>query len=252
MAFKLPERYSKPKVETISGMDLSEYKKYLTGIKKLFNSYPELKSEIVNTGWLTLTEVGHGVLKSNSGNKIFTEDLPEELNGVKGEYGCASIQLSDIIFYNPSVIKNVVFARDDDLEKDIGAFSLSIYSLLDQKMSFPLKSCVPVMGSKSWSSPKELSKGTADSLSQVLRSIYYEIIPPAAISKLHMVGDNPVLSFYDKQGTTDYGLTAILLKEFNIIPIAEAYFICSENNDFQVSKVIAKKNKNNEYTLTIY
>ena len=58
-------------------MDLSEYKKYLTGIKKLFNSYPELKSEIVNTGWLTLTEVGHGVLKSNSGNKIFTEDLPE-------------------------------------------------------------------------------------------------------------------------------------------------------------------------------
>lgn len=118
-------------------------------------------------------------------------------------------------------------------------------------MSFPLKSCVPVMGSKSWSSPKELSKGTADSLSQVLRSIYYEIIPPAAISKLHMVEDNPVLSFYDKQGTTDYGLTAILLKEFNI-PIAEAYFICSENNDFQVSKVIAKKNKNNEYTLTIY
>ena len=251
MAFKLPERYSKPKVETISGMDLSDYKKYLTGIKKLFNSYSELKSEIVNTGWLTLTEAGHGVLKSDSGNKISTEDLPEELKGVKGEYGCASIQLSDIIFYNPNVIKNVVFARDDDLEKDIGAFSLSIYSLLDQKMSFSLKSCVPTIGSKSWSSPKDLSRGTTDSLSQILNGIYYSIVPPAAISKLHMVGDTPVFSFKDYQGNTDYGITAILLKEFNI-PIAEAYFICSENNDFEVSKVIAKKNKNGEYTLTIY
>ena len=66
-----------------------------------------------------------------------------------------------------------------------------------------------------------------------------------------MVGDTPVFSFKDYQGNTDYGITAILLKEFNI-PIAEAYFICSENNDFEVSKVIAKKNKNGEYTLTIY
>lgn len=191
------------------------------------------------------------MLKSDSGIKFPIEDLPEELEDIKGEYGVGSIQLSDIIFYNSDVIKNVIHVVDNDWEEDIEAFSISIYSLLDKKMSFPLKSCVPVMGSKSWSSPKELSKGTADSLSQVLRSIYYEIIPPAAISKLHMVEDNPVLSFYDKQGTTDYGLTAILLKEFNI-PIAEAYFICSENNDSQVSKVIAKKNKNNEYTLTIY
>lgn len=250
MAFKLPNK-PKIEVETISGMDLSDYKKYLTGIKKLFKSHPELKNELVSTGWLNIRDAGKGMLKSDSGIKFPIEDLPEELEDIKGEYGVGSIQLSDIIFYNSDVIKNVIHVVDNDWEEDIEAFSISIYSLLDKKMSFPLKSCVPVMGSKSWSSPKELSKGTADSLSQVLRSIYYEIIPPAAISKLHMVEDNPVLSFYDKQGTTDYGLTAILLKEFNI-PIAEAYFICSENNDSQVSKVIAKKNKNNEYTLTIY
>ena len=122
MAFKLPERYSKPKVETISGMDLSDYKKYLTGIKKLFNSYSELKSEIVNTGWLTLTEAGHGVLKSDSGNKISTEDLPEELKGVKGEYGCASIQLSDIIFYNPNVIKKCCLCKRRRFRKGYRSF----------------------------------------------------------------------------------------------------------------------------------
>ena len=251
MALQLPKRNKEEKEEArISGITLSSWRNYREATKELLSNTALMK-ELKDFGLLNFQAKNKNTLITSGGVEMPISQFPTAFkNAISGEYGLGNFSIDDIIFYNEDIAKNIAYAHEE-YDEYVGGYNLAIYSLLDKESSFDKELCIPKVGSKTWSKNKKLSNSLSPVLNQKLNEVIDNSKFACSIAKLHMNGKIPVLSFKDRIGSTDYGITEYLLKEYTM-SIKQVFFVLSEVKDFKVSDIIAKKHKDGEYTLTIY
>ena len=197
--------------------------------------------------------------KSDSGIIIPARDLPGVFSDCVGEYskGKGSIDISSLVFYKYNIATTICHA-ENSYDIYTKAYSITIENRLNKEISFDPSLCMPKYGDKAWSAEKKLPPSFCKKINSIIEGIvsekrvdrsYYN----CAICKLHMSGNEPVLSFKDAMGTSDYGLAAVILELFSF-PVREVYFVLYPNGGhaYRVSNVVRKLNKDGEYTVTIY
>lgn len=195
--------------------------------------------------------------KSDSGIIIPARDLPGVFSDCVGECGEGSIDISSLVLYKYDLATNICYA-ENSYDTYTEAYSITIGNSLNKEISFDPSLCMPKYGDKAWSAEKELPSSFCKKINSIIEGIvsekrvdrsYYD----CAICKLHMRGDEPVLSFRDAMGTSDYGLAAVILELFSF-PVREVYFVLSPKGVYVygVSNVVRKLNEDGEYTVTIY
>lgn len=209
--------------------------------------------------FLSITSIPARVLGdlyiSKRGTVIPASSLPAVFNDCVSEYGLGNISISSLIFYRYDVVKNVLY-MDKEYDNDLEVYTFTISSQLNESSSYEEYDYMPRWNSKTWGTEKVIPPRTADRMSSILVGIAEDeglegLSQDCDVCKLHMEGNKPILSLGGNKSDTDYGMTAVLLK-LCTFPVKEAYVILSSNNSYEVSKLVAKKEKDGEYTLTIY
>lgn len=247
----------------MSHIEKQEFNEIRKGVTTLITKYPELNKELKETGNLILqdhavsgekTVVGNSYI-STEGVIVPVDNLPAVFKDCVSEYGLGDINISSLIFYRYDVVKNVLY-MDKEYDSDLEVYTFTISSQLNESSSYEEYDYMPRWNSKTWGTEKVIPPRTADRMSSILVGIAEDeglegLSQDCDICKLYMEGNKPILSLGGNKSDTDYGMTAVLLK-LCTFPVKEAYFILSSNNSYEVSKLVAKKEENGEYTLTIY
>ena len=229
------------------------------GAKRLIANFPELGDMLKKMGFLKLengVDIDSGryslQFKMKGGDYFYPiEEIPTVFMNCIGITDCGTIAISDLIFYRYEVA-NRVLSMYEEYNNILQLDSIYILPLLNRD-SFDVNLFIPKAEDKNWSRAKKLQKEVCSKLSDIFLKISKNISDcEVFVCKLHMNKGTPVLSLTPSQfGNTDYGLTRVILSEYNFL-IKEVYFIVSQQRNCEFDSVIAKKNKDGEYTLSIY
>lgn len=193
--------------------------------------------------------------RSEDGLLIPTSGLPSVFSDCYSEYGMEEICVSSVVFYRDDVLKSIADCKFE-YEDSSRAYALSIIDKINRDISFAPEHYLPRFNNNEWSEKIELHRDSANELAELLMNVAYEAGVMSgenncAVCKLHMVGDNPVVSFKNKTGSEDYGVTPIVLDMWKF-PISEVYFVISSKNDYEFNSALRRLESNGEYTVTVY
>lgn len=252
--FQHPSKSNMKKLEPMIGhIELADWIKYRKGILNLSRKYPGIINETKNSenGELVLSCLNETWVVNGGILVISPEDMPPAIvKPLSGKLGIGTFSTDDILFYREDMVDRFVWASMN-WDGDIEGYDIYIHSLLDANTSFNYRLCVPTISNKVWSRAKVLSRELSFCINTILDELSAGFSFTCSIAKIHMYRDKPVLSFKNKIGTTDYGLTSIILENFKA-PIKEVYIILSEMYDYKIHNAVLKKHSDGEYTLTLY
>lgn len=252
--FQHPSKSNMKKLEPMVGhIEIADWREYRKGILNLSRKYPEIINETKNSenGELVLSCL-NGMWVVNGGILVISpEDIPSAIvKPLSGKLGMGTFSTDDTLFYREDMVDRFVWASMD-WDGEVEGYDICIHSLLDANTSFNYRLCVPTISNKVWSRAKVLSRELSFCINTILDELSGGFSFTCSIAKIHMYRDKPVLSFKNKIGTTDYGLTSIILENFEA-PIKEVYIILSEMYDYKIHNAVLKKHSDGEYTLTLY
>lgn len=219
-----------------TSLSLSEVRR---GVKELLSMYPGLKSEYRNGGIFIEYDDSRDAFYSKGGVRI--DKIPEVFEDCEGEYGNGTISIENILEYDETVFGELIVSEDSyDCHSECRSYLVGMFVRID----FNLKDFVPTVTSKSWGSVRKLPEGVGKYINKLIDDGVLSYV-----SRLHMVGDAPVVSVSSKHnGTDDYGLTEVILSWAGSTLIKEVYII---GYDY-VGSYIARKNSDGEFTITMF
>ena len=252
--FQHPSKSNMKKLEPmVDHIELVDWREYRKGILNLSHKYPGIINEIKNSenGELMLS-CFNGMWVVNGGILLIkSEDMPSAIvRQLSGKKGIGTFSTDDTLFYREDIVDRFVWASMD-WDGVIEGYNICMHSLLDDNTSFNYRLCVPTVSNKAWSKARVLSRELSFCINTILDELSNGFSFTCSIAKIHMYRDKPVLSFKNKIGTTDYGLTPIILENFEV-PIKEVYIIFSEMYGYKIHNAVIKKHSDGEYSLTLY
>ena len=217
-------------------IDVSEVR---NGVVELFKMCPSLYKEYKSGGIFLKFNEDMGCYISKGNCKV--HKLPDAFSDCIGEYGNGTISLDNIVEFDETVLSTIASYQksySDDIE------GYSYYVGLSERIGFNLRDFVPLANARSWSKPDDLP----DKVKSFVDKLYDNGVL-SVVSRLHMVGDEPVISISSNRvGNCDYGFADLLLSWTKKIPIKDVYIVGTDS----VSHYVMKKHNDGEYTITMF
>lgn len=209
------------------------------------------------------------VYNSISQKKYSTGEISnkvDEVNSIFNSYAIDatalfSISLERVVCYNPKIAKNFMFGEStNEVRRDVPSLFIGLVDGNSKVYNVLNKCCPNIINYKSWSNPKSLSNDFKTFISK----IFVDTIFAGKIVHLYMKGNTPVIDilFESKNSIHNEAVDKLVSKVIDTFGtnIKEIYISFNMDNnqnngmlDMLLSgEVIARKNNDDELTLTIY